>query len=502
MEEQWTLEKLGGHMYRLHQLWDGTPEMLDWLKEKGFSASSDGSDDYYHDFEEDNDHFNFGASMSECLQVLLGNQHFCTAFFLALAMGNKDARFGKQQVETKDPIDILFPVMKLMRIDNFLYLIAKNYNKSLGDQAKEMYQMLPETEFVDWLKSVVKPRFSGNVTSEEIRQYLVFDENPFKGINFLDAFYDSWCCVEENAEAFLNWGKTNEIPMKNPAEVFNDIILQPDDETTKKFAWCFWFGGDSCACHLFSMLNSEVVSIGVKSLLRETLTDYGKGDVEFAKQLQYLYDEYRAIIREGVNIIFYETTETDTTAQQTPQIEGPEQEQPKQAPKVIDETRQNLFKASKELIEVIVDFIAEDYEKKFIVDYFERMLNSSKYKNDSMKLVNELAYNSSKYEYKGLKVMHFCHIIGFLIAKGVIIDKPIDMARKIYPKLDRYPKAKSDPQNNDDIEEKRIDSIRLYIQNAKGFFAGKPRKTIVGHNFMQKVFDDMPKKAHKKPKTT
>lgn len=196
--------------------------------------------------------------------------------------------------------------------------------------------------------------------------------------------------------------------------------------------------------------------------------------------------------------LFPEGAELDQQAQ----LEGVELEQPKQVPKVNDETRQNVFKASEELIEVIVDFIAEDYEKKFIVGYFKRMLISSKYKNDSMKLVNELAYNRSKFEYKGLKVMHFCHIIGFLIAKGVIIDKPIDMARKIYPKLDRYPKAKSDPQNNDDIKEKRIDSIRLYIQDAKDFFAGTARKNIAGNNCIKKVFDDMSKKAQKKPKTT
>lgn len=187
---------------------------------------------------------------------------------------------------------------------------------------------------------------------------------------------------------------------------------------------------------------------------------------------------------------------------QQAQLEGPEQEQPKQDPKAIDETRQNLFKASEELIEVVVDFIMEDYDKKFIVDYFERILINPNYKNNSMKLVHELAYNRSQYEYKGLKVKQFLHIIGFLITEGVIEDQPIDMARKIYPKLDRYPKATPEPQEYDDIEKKRIGSLRLYIQDAKDFFSGNPRKPIAGYNFIKQVFDDMPKKTQKKPKTT
>lgn len=295
MKKQRILEKLGSHMYRLHNKWDGTSEMLDWLKENGFVASSDGSDDYYRDFEENNDHFNFGASMSECFQVLCGNQHFNTTFCLSFAMGNKDAKFGKQLAETIDSIDLLLPLIRLMRIDNFMYLIARNYNKSLGDQAKEMFQKLDKAEFIKWAKGVVEPRFSGGVTLDEIRPYLIFDENPFKGINFLDAFYGSWCCAEENEEALGNWMETNEIRLKNPAEVFNDCFLHPNDETTKLFALCYWFGGDPGACHLFSMLNSQDVSIGVKTLLRNTLTDYGKGDVEFAKQLQVLYDQYRTI---------------------------------------------------------------------------------------------------------------------------------------------------------------------------------------------------------------
>lgn len=499
MEQQWTLEKLGGHMYRLHQLWDGTPEILDWLKEKGFAASSDGSDDYYLDFKEDDEHFNFGVSMSECFQELICVRRFQNDFFHTLARNNFDVDFGKQLADNGDRIEMLLRRIDLYGVEIVLYQYAANYSKSLAEKAQRMHQELDESGFIAWLKENVKPRASLN--PEDILRYNIVPSDIFEGLNLPCAFYSSWLCVKENKEAFQDWIMTNEIPMKNPAEIFNDCLLHPNDETIKMFALYYWFGEEACACHLFSMLNSQDVSIGVRSFLQNTLIDYGKSDVEFAKQLQYLYDEYRAIIREGVNIIFYETTETDTTAQQTPQIEGPEQEQPKQVPKANDETRQILFKASEELIEVIVDFIAEDYEKKFIVDYFKRILIDPKYEIDSKNLVQELAHNKSKYEYRRLKVMHFCHIIGFLITRGVIIDKPMEMARKIYPKLDRYPKEKSDSQNYDDINEKRINSLRLYIQDAKDFFAGTARKNIAGHNCIEKVFDDMPKKTPKKPKT-
>ena len=500
MEEQWTLEKLGGHMYRLHQLWDGTPEMLELLTEKGYRALSEGDMDYYYEFEEHDEHFNFGVSMSECFQELICVRRFQNDFFHTAARNNFDVDFGKQLADNGDRIEMLLRHIDLYGVEHALYQYAANYSKSLAEKALRMHQELDESGFVAWLKENVKPRASLN--PEDILRYNIVPSDIFEGLNLPCAFYSSWLCVKENKEAFQDWITTNEIPMKNPAEIFNDCLLHPNDETIKMFALYYWFGEEACACHLFSMLNSQDVSIGVRSFLQNTLIDYGKSDVEFAKQLQYLYDEYRAIIWEGVNIIFYETTETDTTAQQTPQIEGPEQEQPKQAPKANDETRQNLFNASKELIEVIVDFIAENYDEKFIVDYFKRMLKSSKYKNDSMKLVQELANNRSKFEYKGLKVQYFCYIIGFLITRGVIIGKPTAMARKIYPKLDRYPEEKFDPQKHDNIKENRIKSIRSYIQHAKGFFSGKPSKTILGHNFIQQVFDDMPKKTQKKPKTS
>ena len=303
MEEQWALEKLGNHKYRHHRLWDGTLEMLDVLKKEGFTDSLDYSDDYYHDFEEADDHFNFGASMSECIQILYGSQHFYQAFCLTLTFDNKDARFGKQLAEAFDSIDLLFPLIRFMRIDNFMYLIARNYNKSLGEQAKKIYQEQDEAGFITWVKGVVEPRFSGNVTLNEIRPYLIFEENLFQDINFLDAFYSNWLCVKENEKAFHNWVETNEIPMKNPGEIFNDCLLHPDDRNAKQYSGYYWFGYEPCAFLLFSMLNSQNVSIGVKVFLRNTLTYYGKKDEEFAKQLQVLYDQYR-IINGGWEIDF------------------------------------------------------------------------------------------------------------------------------------------------------------------------------------------------------
>lgn len=293
MEQQWTLEKLGGHMYRLHQLWDGTPEMLDWLKEKGFAASSDGSDDYYLDFKEDDEHFNFGVSMSECFQELICVRRFQNDFFHALARNNFEVDFGKQLADNGDRIEMLLRYIDLYGVEHALYQYAADYSKSLAEKAQKMHQELDESGFIGWLKENVKPRASLN--PEDILRYNIVPSKIFECLNLPYAFYDSWLCVKENKEAFQYWITTNEIPMKNPAEIFNDCLLLPNDETIKMFALYYWFGEEACACHLFSMLNSQDVSIGVRSFLKNTLIDYGKSDAEFAKQLQHLYDEYRSI---------------------------------------------------------------------------------------------------------------------------------------------------------------------------------------------------------------
>lgn len=432
MEEQWTLEKLGGHMYRHHRLWDGTPKMLDLLKKKGFIVSPDSSDDYYLDFKEDDDNFNFGASLSECVQILCDNQHFYEAFILELAMGNKDARFGKQLVETFDSIDLLFPLIRFMRIDNFMYLIAKNYNKSLGEQAKKMCRELDEDGLVTWMKGVVRPRFSGNVTLNEIRPYLIFGENLFQDINFLDAFYSNWLCVKENENAYQNWIEIKEIPMKNPGEVFNDCFLHPDDRKTKQYAGYYWFGCGPCAFHLFSMLNNrDDISIGVKSLLRDTLIDYGKGDVEFAKQLQQLYDGYKSLA--DWRDITFETATADVST-----IESKEEPQTSKTPdEIVAQKETERKKKDAESINSIKelltntagekDFFKDGFNLDQLIDFFEKIL--------AKESVLEAVTKTDKrmiYVYKGIVLEKFCNIIGYLISKGVISESQKEVAEALF----------------------------------------------------------------------
>lgn len=295
MEEQWSLEKLGGHKYRLHYKWDGTSEMLDWMMENGYQATSGGGMNYQLDFEEDDDHFNFGASLSECLQELVGNHRFSVEFFHSLARNNNDVDFEKQLAETTSPTDMLLSSIDIMGEEEFLYQIAKNYSKSLVEQFHRKRQELDESGFIDWLKEAVEPKPIEN--KEDCLRYYTVRRNIFENICFLNEYFDSWNQVNESFEDYQNWLKINEIPMKNPGEIFNYCYLHPDDLNAKRYALYYWFGDVPCACHLFSMLNDQDVSIGVKTLIQNTLIDYGKGDVEFAQQLQVLYDQYRTINR-------------------------------------------------------------------------------------------------------------------------------------------------------------------------------------------------------------
>lgn len=89
------------------------------------------------------------------------------------------------------------------------------------------------------------------------------------------------------------------------------------------------------------------------------------------------------------------------------------------------------------------------------------------------KIVKELFFNRSKYEYYGLKVNVFCKILGFLLSPqvGWLIGEPQSIAEVLQPCLTE---GKNDPESTE--------NLRTYIQKAKKGILPPP-----GERFMKKV---------------
>ena len=492
-------EKLEFGHYRAHYK-ENDPEQIAEAINTGFSASKNNPEEFVKDYVIDDPTLNFGITMADCFNQLFNNQCFITAYLHLNSLRKHSPKAMKEVRDNLSESEILGMVLSHQDLDEFLYTYAENYSKALVDEAR-LHLEKGLDEFAIWLKggSVSFRKGLLDVPAD----YYVLDRKIISGDSCAFVFVGYGLYMENN-EAYLEWVDRFENDECWVGYLREHLTNNAPKSDEFYYSCYYYYTGDNATDDLFKILNEKDshYSTRTKRLIKKVLNDHSREDAFFARELQRKYDGYKSLAS-GMDITFEPTAATDTTtAQPTPQIEGPEQEQPKQASKVIDETRQKLFNASEELIKAIVDFIAENYDKKFIVDYFKRILINPNYKSNSMKLVDALAYNRSKYEYKGLKVMHFCHIIGFLITTGVIKDQPKNIAGKLYEKLDKYPEAKYDPQNNNNVTEKRIDSLRLYIQDAKDFFSGKSRKTIEGCNFMKQVFDDMQKKTRKKPKTT
>ena len=89
-------------------------------------------------------------------------------------------------------------------------------------------------------------------------------------------------------------------------------------------------------------------------------------------------------------------------------------------------------------------------------------------------IVMKLFNYQSKYEYKGLKVIVFCRIIGYLLSEkvGVLTGKPKPIAEKLQPFLTR-----TNVQNGEDPNS--VENLRSYIDKAKTGETEPPGKSLI-----------------------
>lgn len=98
------------------------------------------------------------------------------------------------------------------------------------------------------------------------------------------------------------------------------------------------------------------------------------------------------------------------------------------------------------------------WEKFFDDILIKEWKEFSNEKGSQKAIVDALFQNRSKYEYKGLKLLVFCRILGYLqnLNTGMLVGEPQSIAKVLQPCLTKH---KDDPNSTD--------NLRTYIQKAK-----------------------------------
>lgn len=146
---------------------------------------------------------------------------------------------------------------------------------------------------------------------------------------------------------------------------------------------------------------------------------------------------------------------------------------------VIEETiNQKARRLIGDLLPELYNHLNSRYKTKELEKFFDDILISKgRPVNEQAAqetIVNKLFHAHSNYEYKGLKVIVFCRIIGYLLSEkvGMLIGDPTPIAEKLKPFLTR-----TNVQNGED--QNTIENLRSYIQKAKTGQIYPPGKSLI-----------------------
>lgn len=306
MDSNIFVEKLESHKYRYCVKWDGTQEMLEDIKKDGLTFS-DEDGIYYSDFEVDFENFNFGMSMCECMQRMSKDQFFFADYLRFLI--THQAIDVKGLIEADEKISLYNRIRGFIDIagmEGFLYLIAKNYDSILLEEAKKVYREADEASFIAWLKASVDPRFPTFVSPEVFSMFLIAEPLRVKYMsNLLCQFYVAYVNVCEERDEFVEWATS----VKSNEGADSSIIVSSFNREGNAVEWFhifYYFGFGVLAKHLFQMLDDGVVGLEVKRIIRDELTTHANNDPEFARQLQCLFSDYKSLSGSTLDLMFYQ----------------------------------------------------------------------------------------------------------------------------------------------------------------------------------------------------
>lgn len=460
--ESW-LEKVDFGHYRLHFI-ERDPECISKMIEGGFSATNANSDEYVKDDYDNDKILNYGITMADCYNQLFNNQCFIVSYLHLSSLRKHGPKAGKEVQDNLSEGEMLYMLLSYQNLDEFLYTYAENYSKSIVDEAKLHIEKGIE-EFANWLKGGSVSLRKGLLDS--LADNCVFNREVFRG-DRCSLVYIGCGLVRENNEAYRKWVDKFE----NDdcwAELLREYWRPNNTPHSDEFYYsCYYhYTSDNASDDLFEILNEKDshYSIRTKRLIKRVLNDHSREDVEFAKELQRRYNEYK-ILNDGEDVVFENMPTTDTV-QLTPQTERKddtpiprklalETDDDSETQDFRDATIEEKVKELEFAINELLDKI-EGKEQEFWSDDDNCNLNDIRAAfrdilttdageniNTQRAIIDELSGNKrvspqSRYYYKRrLWLQPFFIILGHLYKKGVWRGDQLSFVEALFP--DRHGK--------------------------------------------------------------
>lgn len=319
------LEKIEFGHFRLHRI-EKDRKSIAVMIENGFSATSDNPDEFVKDYHVDDQILNFGITMADCYNQLQKNQGFITAHLHLRSSKPVSAKARKEALDSFSEEELLVASLSLQDLDEFLSTYAENYSKPLVDEAKVHLDKGLDV-FAQWLSSD-SVEFRED-SKQSIADYFALDRERFRD-DICKKVFSGWEEAKKNEKAYEEWKDRFEND-ECWVNFYRSMGLDDESDNVEvDYTYYYCFSGNRVADELFEILNEKDphYSTQTKRLIHNVLTDRSQKDIEFARELQCKYDEYRDVNggkeRTFITIAADETAKE--TQQSTPQIEEPAKE--------------------------------------------------------------------------------------------------------------------------------------------------------------------------------
>lgn len=294
-------EKLKNGQYRVHSE-QNEPKQIADLKRLGFSATSDKPNEFVRDYGIDDPILNFGVTMADCYNQIQDNQGFITAIMHLMCSRYYSANTRKEMLDSFTETEFISLMLNIQDLDEFLFTVAENYSESLVEEAKGYLDKGIE-ELAKWLRS--GSVIFRNNSNNDIEENYVIDRKKIRADNCIMVFL-GYGYAHFNPEAYEEWKERFDND-EHWIKFFKSYLDHNDepDFNEKYFDSYYYFSSNNAADDLFEILSEKDphYSIRTKRLIKKVLNDHSREDVEFAKELQRRYNEYKTL-NDGEDIVF------------------------------------------------------------------------------------------------------------------------------------------------------------------------------------------------------
>ena len=256
--------------------------MADDLIEDGFMPSSNNAAEYVSEINVD-ENFAYGLTIAECFIELAKSKLFVRDFVLNFSSEGEAAEGGKFLREKATSKDAVLALIENNGLDNFLYLVAANYDSELLEEAQLKRRELNDKQFLTWIKDNITPRSQGSGW----KGYLIMAP-LFENLS-LEAVYEAFCfSLFEQREDFARWAE------KAEANLYSALLengVKPSDRIAV-YLCTYLFFMRKISDIIFGMLNSQSVDYKIKGMMQTALSGFCSDDLEFGLELQEQYDAF------------------------------------------------------------------------------------------------------------------------------------------------------------------------------------------------------------------